>query len=210
MKTAMVWGSTGGIGGGVVDKLLNENWEVLAVSRSSGNFSDAVTEVVINDIGEPDEVESAVEEYKDSIKEVDLWVYAIGDITTKKVTDTSPEDWNRINGANLQGAFLATRYSIPVLPEEAHMVFIGAVSERTELPGLAAYVSAKAGLESFVEVLRKEERNRSISIVRPKAVDTPFWDKVSFDLPHGAKKPEEVANHIFNAYEEGKTGVVDI
>ncbi len=210
MKTAIVWGSSGGIGSATVEKLVNENWDVLAISRSSGNFSDGVTEIEINDIGDPEEVKSAVDEYKDSIEKVDLWVYAIGDITTEKVTDTSPEIWDRINGANLKGAFLAARYSIPVLPEKTHMIFIGAVSERTELPGLAAYVSAKAGLESFVEVLRKEERDRAISIIRPGAVDTPFWDKVSFKLPHGAHEPEEIAERILAAYEQKEAGEIEI
>lgn len=209
MKTAMVWGSSGGIGGATVEQLVEENWDVLAVSRSSGNFSGSVTEVEITDIRNPEEVAAVADEYRDKVEQVDLWVYAIGDVTSRRIADMDPEDWDRISETNLKGSFLASRYSIPLLKEGTHMVFVGAVSERTQLPGLGAYVSAKAGLESFVEVLRKEERDRIISIVRPKAVDTPFWDKVSFDLPHGAREPEEVASRILEAYEQKEDGKID-
>ncbi|MEF8850595.1 MAG: SDR family NAD(P)-dependent oxidoreductase [Candidatus Bipolaricaulota bacterium] len=209
MKTAMVWGSSGGIGSATVEKLVDENWDVLAVSRSLGNFAVPVTEAEITDIRDPDEVASVVDNYQDKLDKVDLWVYAIGDITSNPIADMDPEDWNRITEANLKGSFLASRYSLPLLKDETHMVFVGAVSERTQLPGLGAYVSAKAGLESFVEVLRKEERDRTISIIRPKAVDTPFWDKVSFDLPHGAQEPEEIASRILEAYEHKEGGKID-
>ena len=44
--------------------------------------------------------------------------------------------------------------------ENAHIIFIGAVSERLKLPGLSAYAASKAGLEAFAEVLGKEERKK--------------------------------------------------
>ncbi|MFB6215201.1 MAG: SDR family NAD(P)-dependent oxidoreductase [Candidatus Bipolaricaulia bacterium] len=210
MKSALVWGSSGGIGSATVEKLVAENWDVLAVSRSPANFGNSVTEVEIGDIRDPDEVATVADEHQDKLTKVDLWVYAIGDITSTRIADMDPEDWNRITETNLKGSFLTSRYSLPLLKDEAHMVFVGAVSERTQLPGLGAYVSAKAGLESFVEVLGKEERDRTISIVRPEAVDTPFWDKVSFDLPHGAREPEEVADRILEAYEQKEAGEVNI
>jgi len=78
------------------------------------------------------------------------------------------------------------------------------------LPGLAAYAAAKAGLEAFAEVLRKEERKRRITVVRPSAVDTAIWQKVPFKLPPEAMKPEAVAERILAAYDEGHRGVLDL
>jgi NAD(P)-dependent dehydrogenase (short-subunit alcohol dehydrogenase family) len=141
---------------------------------------------------------------------VDLWIYAAGDIASVKVEAMSPDDWARILTANLSGAYLAAHYSLPLLSEDAHMVFLGAVSERLHLPGLAAYASAKAGLEAFADVLRKEQRGRRVTIVRPKAVNTPLWEKVPFSMPHGALEPEEMAARILEAYDEGHKGVLDL
>lgn len=210
MKTSIVWGGSGGIGSAIVNELDDKGLKVLSISRSKKDFGDSVDEVKFSDIGNPEEVARAAQKAKDYVGEVDLWVYAIGDITSSQVTELESEVWERITDANLKGAYLSAKHSIPLLAEDAHMVFIGAVTERTQLPGLSAYVSAKAGIESFAEVLRKEERDRNVSVIRPKAVDTKFWDKVPFDLPHGASKPDKIARKVYEVFKKGKTGQVDI
>lgn len=93
---------------------------------------------------------------------------------------------------------------------DAHIVFLGAVSERLRLPGLAAYASAKAGLEAFAEVLRKEQRRRRVTLVRPKAVDTPLWEKVPFSVPHGAMSPERLVESVVQANQDGHSGVLNL
>ena len=134
------------------------------------------------ELGDAFSVQSAVTAISQAVSEVDLWVYAAGDIASLRVGDMQPSDWQRLMDANLGGAFLATHYSLPLLAEQAHLFYIGAVSERMRLPGLAAYAAAKAGLEAMAEVVRKESR-RKVTVVRPGAVDTPFWSKVPFKLP---------------------------
>jgi NAD(P)-dependent dehydrogenase (short-subunit alcohol dehydrogenase family) len=73
-----------------------------------------------------------------------------------KVADLDFKSWNRILVANLTGTFLCTHHSLPILAEDAHLFYLGAVSKRLRLPGLPVYAAAKAGLEAFGEVLRKE------------------------------------------------------
>ena len=104
------------------------------------------------------------------------------------------EDWQGIIDANLTGAYLSLHYSLDLLAENAHIMFIGAVSERLRLPGLSAYAAAKAGLEAFVEALAKEERKRKVTIIRPGAVNTDFWEKVPFRMPANALPVETVAD----------------
>ena len=43
-----------------------------------------------------------------------------------------------------------------------------------------------------------------------KAVDTPFWDKVPFDLPPHAPKPETIAERVIAAYQERHKGMLDL
>lgn len=101
-------------------------------------------------------------------------------------------------------------HSLPLLASDAHLVFLGAVSERLRLPGLAAYASAKAGLEAFVDVLRKEQRQRCVTIVRPKAVETPLWEKMPFSLPPGAANTDDVVKRVLQAYQEGHSGMLNL
>jgi NAD(P)-dependent dehydrogenase (short-subunit alcohol dehydrogenase family) len=206
----MVWGAGGGIGQALVSRLRDDNWRVLAMGRHAANLTDLTPHVFEVDVADASAVERAVALASHEVDGVELWIYAAGDIDAAKVVDVAPADWQRILDANLVGAYLTAHYSLPLLAEDAYMVFLGAVSERLRLPRLSAYAAAKAGLEAFVEVVRKEERRRRVILVRPAAVDTPLWDKVPFKLPPGAVSPVDIADRIMAAYREGERGQLDL
>jgi 3-oxoacyl-[acyl-carrier protein] reductase len=210
MKAAMIWGAGGGIGRALVSGLREDDWRVLAMGRHTSDLSDLTSHLLEADVADPEAVERALVAAGQEVDQVDLWIYAAGDIDASKVADGSPADWQRILEANLVGAYLATHYSLPLLARDAHLMFLGAISERLRQPRLSAYAAAKAGLEAFVEVLGKEERKRRVTLVRPAAVDTPLWDKVPFKLPPGALSPEEAAERILDAYREGHRGVLEL
>jgi len=75
---------------------------------------------------------------------------------------------------------------------------------------LSAYAAAKAGLEDFVIALSKEQRKKRFTVVRPGAVDTPLWEKVTLKLPSGAASPKKVAIKILEAYQNGHDGKLDL
>lgn len=210
MKTAMVWGASGGIGTALVKHLVDSGWDVLSVARDAGAVTALTSYAVEANVADPEDVRQAVDQAKGMVDEVDLWIYAVGDNLSTKIVDMSFEDWRRILDANLTGAFMALHYSLSLLAADAHIVFLGAVSERLRLPGLSAYAASKAGLEAFGEVLRKEQRGRRVTVVRPKAVETGLWDKVPFSVPRGALEPKDVAARILSAYEEGHEGTLNL
>jgi NAD(P)-dependent dehydrogenase (short-subunit alcohol dehydrogenase family) len=209
MKTALIWGAGGGISRAIVCQLARENWQILAAGRNLNSFTDLTDFVYDIELSDVFSVQSAITSISQEVNEADLWVYAAGDIASLRVNEMSLLDWQRILQANLTGAFLATHFSWPLLSKEAHLFYLGAVSERMRLPGLSAYAVAKAGLEAFADVVRKESR-RKVTVVRPGAVDTHFWSKVPFKLPAHHLKPEQVAARIIQAYTEGHQGQLDI
>ena len=210
VQNAMVWGAGGGIGQALVSTLSKEGWHVVALGRGVAALRDLASDVIEVDVADEGAVQRAVEEAKKRVDQVDLWVYSVGDIAASKVADAQPDSWQRILDANLTGAYLTTHYSLPLVARDAHMIFLGAISERLRLPRLSAYASAKAGIEAFVEVLGKEERKRRITLVRPAAVDTPLWDKVPFNLPAKALSPEDAAQRILAAHRDNHRGVLDL
>jgi NAD(P)-dependent dehydrogenase (short-subunit alcohol dehydrogenase family) len=210
MKTAMIWGANGGIGRALVTTLSSQGWTVVAIARESAELEGLATHVLEADVSRPHDVESAVLAAGYEVEAVDLWIYTAGDITASRVDEMTPEAWQRILDANLTGAFLAAHYSMPLLAPEAHMFFLGAVSERMQMPGLAAYAAAKAGLEALAEVWRKEARKQRVTVVRPGAVETPLWSKVPFRMPANALAPGDVAERILAAYAEGHKGKLDL
>ncbi|MBN1666668.1 MAG: SDR family NAD(P)-dependent oxidoreductase [Anaerolineales bacterium] len=210
MSNAIIWGANGGIGTALLELLSAQGWYSVAVLRDRSRLQVPAGEVIEARFEQPESVAQAVALASQAVEQVDLWVYAAGDILSAKVAELRPADWQRILSANLTGAYLAYYHSLPLLAPEAHVFFLGAVSERLRLPGLSAYAAAKAGLEAFVTALSKEERHRRFTIVRPGAVDTPLWDKVPLRLPKDAASPQKVAEKILAAYQDRHTGQLDL
>ncbi len=210
MKTAMIWGASGGIGSALVTTLAEQGWQVVAIARNAENLNNITPLVLEADVSRPHDVERAILAASQEVDQIDLWVYAAGDIASVKVEEMAPVDWQRILDANLTGAFTTAHYSLPLLAPDAHLFFLGAVSERMQMPGLSAYAAAKAGLEAFAESLRKEARKRRVTVVRPGAVATPFWENVPFRMPANAMTPEAVAAAILSAYEAQHSGKLDL
>ncbi len=208
MANAMIWGAGGGIGRALVEQLSEEGWTVVGVTHRPTIPTLPTVHEIDADVSDPYQVELAVNFAGQVVDEVDLWIYTAGDITSAKVADLSPDTWHRILDANLTGAFLAAHYSLPLLADNAHLIFLGAISERLRLPGLAAYATAKAGLEALAETLGKEQRKRRVTVVRPAAVDTPLWQKVPLRLPANALSPEGLATQILEAHRQGHKGTL--
>lgn len=209
-RNAIVWGASGGIGQKILDKLKAEQWSTIAITRDSRKVAVNADHIFDVRLDEPDHVEQTVYLISQEVDAVDFWCYAAGDILYSKVYEMPPNDWQRILSANLTGAFYAIHYSMPLLSEDAHIIFVGAVSERLRLPGLSAYAASKVGLEAFAEALSKEERKKRITVVRPGAVATPLWDKVPLRLPEDAASPDKVADKILEANRSAHKGLLDL
>lgn len=211
MTTALIWGAQGGIGRALVTALSTAGHTVIAVSRHTAPLAELTPHVIEADPTQPRDLPRAMLEISHIATSVEVWVYSVGDIASVRVADMPPATFDRILSANLLGAFYAYHHSLPLLTDQASVVFIGAVSERMRLPGLAAYAAAKAGLEAFVETLVKEEqRKRKVLLVRPGAVNTPFWHKVPFRMPANALAPAALAQTIVQAVQAGQTGVLNV
>ena len=208
-RVAIVWGAAGGIGRALVDKLNTDGWRVIAVTHETANI-DAATVSMEANVGDEFDVQRAVMAAGQESPEIDLFIYAVGDITSEPAGKMAPKTWRRIIESNLDGAYYATHHSLPLLTAAAPLVYIGAVSERMRLPGLSAYAAAKAGLEAFAETIRKEERKRKVIVVRPGAVQTDFWDKVPFKMPASALTPQAVAEKVLAAVRDGHQGNLDL
>lgn len=210
MKTAMIWGAGGTIAQALTHQLAAQEWTIIGISRHPDKIENDVAHAFEADVANDYQVQKAVMSASYETDQVDLWIYAAGDIMASAAAEMDPDAWQRIIAANLTGAYLSLHRSLPLLAEDAHIVFIGAVSERLQLPRLSAYAAAKAGLEAFAEAVRKEERRKKVMVVRPTAVDTPFWDKVPMRKPKDAASPENVATKILEAVADGHTGRLDL
>lgn len=210
MKTVIIWGSEGGIGRAILQEFLDQGWQTIAAARQLSEISDQAHFAYAADFTQPGQVDRIAEALAQQGVEIDVFVYAAGDIGAVNISGADQARWLEILENNLTGVFQTLRASLPLLVEEGHIFFLGAVSERLKLPGLTAYVAAKAGLEALAVSLSKEERKKKVTVIRPGAVDTEIWEKVPFKKPSHTYQPAQVAERIWQAYEQGETGQVDL
>ncbi|MCS7209036.1 MAG: SDR family NAD(P)-dependent oxidoreductase [Fimbriimonadales bacterium] len=216
MGHLLLIGADSSIGQSVAKAFIEDEWEVWAIGRHAERFASGVQwAYAVSDVADPVQMEQAAQALQAHLRslgdrQVDAMVYAVGDITAQKAHEMPLEAWQRILNANLTGAFVATRVFSPLFSPEPHLFYIGALSEKLILPGLSAYATAKAGLEVFAQVVAKEQPRWKVSVVRPGAVATRFWERVPFRMPPKTLQPDEVALRILEAYYNEQRGNLDL
>jgi NADP-dependent 3-hydroxy acid dehydrogenase YdfG len=211
MDTIMIFGAGGGIGSAIGKLFKEKGFKVAAAVRNMNGAKMPFADVVVEgEFGSEQDVKAMIRESAEEIDQIDLWIYAAGDIQYAKNAEAESGDWMRIFDANFFGAQRSLKASLPLLADDAHIIFIGAYTDRLLMPGLSAYTASKAALAAYSAVLEKELRGKKVSLMRPSAVDTLFWEKVPFKLPANALQPEDVAEKIWSAYSQGLSGLVDL
>lgn len=204
MTDALIWGASGGIGQALVRTLKQQGWRVFAAARNTSRIPSEADFTYRFDVALPNTINETQLLVAQDSAGLDLVVYAVGDLRPDLLKSTSLDDWMAVMHANLSGAFLVASRSLYLLNDAGHMMFMGAYVDHVVLPKMGAYAVAKAGLETMVAVLRKENRKHKFTVVRPGAVDTPFWEKAPFKKPADAKSPEAVAQAIVAHYHTGE------
>lgn len=210
MADALIWGASGGIGQALVRLLKEEGWRVFAAARHTERIPDEADFVYGFDVMNPTTIAETELLVAHDTTGLDLIVYAAGDLRPDTITRTTFDQWQAVIDTNLTGAFLTASNSVYLLKDGGHMMFIGAYVDHVILPKMGAYAVAKAGLETLAAVLRKENRKHRFSVVRPGAVDTPFWEKAPFRKPADAKPAALVAQAILNHYHAGENADLNL
>jgi NAD(P)-dependent dehydrogenase (short-subunit alcohol dehydrogenase family) len=210
MPQALIWGASGGIGSALTDLLIQEGWRVYGVARQSDRIAEGVMQAYEFEASDSQSFESVVRLVSMETESLDLMVYAVGGVAYQKLGDMTTEDWQNTLDSNLNGALFAAQQCMPLMSKNGHIVFIGAYLDHIQLPKMGAYATAKGALEQFAIVLAKENRRKRITMVRPGAVNTAFWEQVGFKKPDTAKPPQDVAKAILQHHQNGETGDINL
>lgn len=186
----LITGGTRGIGLALATRLLEQGHQVVvtgtsdaAVMRAEAALGAAVDDTtrvmgVVCDVRDAGAATRAVEAAAQRFGGLDALVNNAGVGTGAPVADLSDEEWQRILGINLTGAFHCTRAVIPHLRARGGgwIVNVSSLASTRPFAGGAAYCASKAGLNAFTEALMEEVRHDGIrvTLVLPGSVATGF------------------------------------
>jgi len=191
-KTALVTGSTSGIGLAIAKGLAAQGAKIML-----NGFGDAAeiekvrselaaahgVEVRFNgaDLTKADQIEALFKKIDDTLGGVDILVNNAGIQFVSPVEDFPPEKWDAIIGLNLTSSFHTTRLAFPGMKAKkwGRIVNIASAHALVASPFKSAYVAAKHGLLGFTKTIALEGATFGITAnaICPGYVHTPLVDK---------------------------------
>ncbi len=174
-RVAIVTGSARGIGQAIALKLAEVGATVVVNDIGEPEPLESVaTEIralnrqslaVIADVSSPDDVTRLVETAANTYGRIDILVNNAGVTRDQLVMRMSDEDWDTVLNIDLKSAFLCTRAVLRQMLKQrwGRIISIASVVGLIGNAGQANYASAKAGVIAFTRSIAKEVGSRGIT-----------------------------------------------
>jgi NAD(P)-dependent dehydrogenase (short-subunit alcohol dehydrogenase family) len=168
----LITGSSRGLGRALADAVLSAGHSLVATARRPDQLADLAerygsrVHLAALDVVNAAAARAAVQAAVRMFGHLDVLVNNAGYGDVQSIEDTSDSDFREQIEVNLFGVVNVTRAVLPVMREQGwgHIINVSSIGGRRGTPGLAAYQTAKWGVEGFSEVLAKEVRPLGIKV----------------------------------------------
>jgi len=181
-RTALVTGSTRGIGRGIAESLAAAGARVAIVGRDEAKSRQAADQISAEargyacDVADPTSVTTLVETVERELGGVDILVNNAGLTRDNILFRIKDEDWDAVIDTNLRGAFVAIRAASRGMMKRrwGRIVNIASVVGLVGNKGQANYAASKAGLIGMTKSVAKELASRNVlaNVVAPGYIET--------------------------------------
>ena len=221
--TAIVTGSTRGIGKETALLFLKNEMNVIISSSNQENVDHMIQEIYEKfpskkdnilglkcDVSKYSEVKSLVDKTVKRFGRIDILVNNAGIVSYNNIIDTTEEEWNKTIDINLKGVFLFTKEVLRHMIENnsgGTIINVSSGAGKAGFANQAQYCASKFGVIGFTESIAKEvgDQNIKVMAICPGGVDTNMLKYVvnrGFNISaiSGMKllKPEDVAKKIYD------------
>ena len=191
-KTALVTGSTSGIGLGIARTLAQQGANIVfngfgdaqqieKLYREVGQEFGVQTAYHNADMSKPSEIEAMMKFAEDKFGGVDILVNNAGIQHVSNIEDFPTEKWDAIIAINLTSAFHTTRLALPGMKQKnwGRIINLASVHGLVGSAQKSAYVASKHGLVGFTKVTALETAHTGVTCnaICPGWVLTPLVQK---------------------------------
>ena len=213
-KVAVITGGGSGVGKAAAALFLAEGAKVVIAGRDAAKLAAVAAELnagdnlrtVPTDVSKADQCQALIDAATKAFGRVDILVNNAGtNIKERTFRELTPETWDMMIGANLDGAFYCTKAVLQQMLDRKDGVIVNVVSvagKRANPLGGAAYVAAKFGMGALGLALAAEEKDSGVRVsnIYPGEIDTPILAArprpVSEEQRAVILKPEDVAEAV--------------
>jgi 3-oxoacyl-[acyl-carrier protein] reductase len=191
-QTAIVTGSSTGIGNAIATRFASEGADVVVNSRSAERAEEAAAEVaeetggdaigVAADVADYEDVEHLVDAAVAEFGSVDVMVNNAGITEIQPAEEFDPDEWRRVIDVDLNGTFFGAQVAAKRMIEQGEG---GAVLNISSMIGdmgfemRGPYCAAKGGVNNMTRTLAVEwaEHDVSVNALAPGFVHTDITDQ---------------------------------
>jgi NAD(P)-dependent dehydrogenase (short-subunit alcohol dehydrogenase family) len=189
-RNALVSGGAQGIGRAIAARLQSAGARVVIVDRDAPTGERTAAELtaarpdlpvdfLAADLLVADQIDAAARVIGTRFGRIDVLVNNAGIEVGRAFAATTTEDWDRVLGVNLRGAFMLTKAMLPLFSDRGGaIVNISSIHATHAFADSLAYACSKAGLLAFTRNLALELAARHIRVnaICPGYIDTRLWD----------------------------------
>ena len=208
-RTAVVTGSSSGMGAEIARALAAEGMSVMLAARRADRLEAIAAEIAAAggtalvhpaDCTLEDEVEALFAAAAGRLGHVDLLINSTGVPQATPIDQMSLDEWRRVIDANLTSVFLASREAMKLMKPRGRgrIISIGSVASQSPRLHAAAYVAAKYGLDGLTRALALEGREHGIaaSVLHPGFTVTGFGPDADGKPGRNAMDPRDIAQIV--------------
>lgn len=186
-RVALIFGGTGGIGKGIVEKLGREGYQIaLHYSKNQRQAEGILQDIPENgienmaiggDITDEESIIKVFQAVKDHFGGIDVVINTAGIMTLSPISDLSLAELDNLYQINFRGAFIVAKQAAQTVRTGGAIINFSTSVTRTQFPNYGAYVATKAAVESMTLILAKELRGKDITVnaVAPGPTATPLF-----------------------------------
>ncbi len=180
-RTALVTGSTRGIGRAIAQRLAAGGARVAIVGRNRDKAAEVATSLpdalgFACDVSDAAAVAALVDEVEKAFGAVDILVNNAGITRDNLLVRLKDDDWDAVLDANLKAAFVAIRAATRGMMKRrwGRIINVASVVGLVGNKGQANYAASKAGLIGLTKSVAKELASRNIlaNVVAPGFIET--------------------------------------
>jgi len=174
-RTALVTGSTGGLGSFFARGLAENGCRVILNGRDPGKTERQVREFTgfgyevtgaVFDVTDSHQIDKAFRKIHEETGAPDILVNNAGVNIRGPLEDYSDEDWERVIGINLTGAYKVSKAAVRGMIEKkaGKIINIGSMQSELGRPGIAPYAASKGGVKMLTKGMATDWAKYNIQV----------------------------------------------
>jgi 3-oxoacyl-[acyl-carrier protein] reductase len=211
MKTVLITGGSKGIGYGIAEVLIKEDWKVAITGRNPEQVETATAKLngirkdhalgIVADVRNYQQQAAAVEKVLQAWSQLDVLVANAGIGHFGSIETITPEQWRETMDTNLTGVFYSVKASIDALKKsKGYIITIASLAGTNFFAGGSAYNASKFGLVGFTQAVMLDLRAHGIKVstIMPGSVATYFDGHVPNEKDGWKIQPEDVGQIVLD------------